>query len=327
MHSESYLVRKLIAVAVILLWVVAGCKHGEGTTAPSPLTQPFVSPVSTSPLPTPVDSFASLWPAGRVLYHSDLTGVFKIYLVVDGQPPLALTQELGGATEPAWSPDGQMIAFTGYTTDPNNVMIYTMRADGSEKRPVMSTQPQRNWRPDWSPDGTQLLFLSNRDGNFEIYKVNVDGTSLVNLTNHPANDRDADWSPDGDQIVFVSDREGRNALYVMAEDGSGVARLLGGSWNCSFPRWSPDGERIAFTSGKDGTLDIYVMNADGSDVQKVTTRSGDNVMPAWVGNDRLMFSGDDTGDNWDLFVINVDGSGLVQLMTTTDSERYPAWAP
>lgn len=306
--------RKLIAATIVLIWVLTGCQRSKEAISPLPFSSPLDRPVSP-------------WPAGRVLYHSNLTGVYQIYLVDNGQPPVVLTHAPGSATEPSWSPNGQKIAFAAYITDATNIEIYTMRADGSERSRVMPIQSRLNWRPDWSPDGTQLLFQSNRDGNFEIYRVTVEGTSLVNITNHPANEGDPDWSPDGSKIVFISDRDGSNGLYTMAEDGSNVTNLLDGSWDCSFPRWSPDGRRIAFTSKRDGTLDIYVINADGSNVQRVTDRPGDNVMPAWVGNDQLIFSGEVGDLSWDLFLINVDGSGLVQLTRTPESERFPAWAP
>ena len=319
----------LIAVTIVLTCVLAGCRRSSEKTT-SPLPAPVsVSPSSTSPLPSPASSSTtSPWPAGRVLYHSDQTGVYQIYLVVDGQLAVPLTEAPLGAVEPSWSPDGRRIAFAVHTSE-SGAEVYTMQDDGSDKHRVMTEQPRLNWHPEWSPDGTQLLFQSNRDGNLEIYKVNTDGTSLVNLTNHPDHDYDAAWSPDGCRIAFVSERKGggRGGLYIMAEDGSDVTRVLDKSWDCSFPRWSPDGKQIAFASRKDGTLDIYLMNADGSDVQQVTERVGDNIMSAWVGNDRLIFSGDMGDLSWDLFLINVDGSDLVQLTTTSESERYPAWTP
>ena len=314
--------RKFIAVTIALVWVLAGCQSPE-----EPVLTPASPQFPASPLSSPLDKPTSPWPTGQTLYHSNQSGVYQIYLVDNGRPPIALTEAPGSATEPSWSPDKLEVAFAAYTTDVDNLEIYTMPIGGGEKRKVMPTQPRLNWRPDWSPDGTQLVFQSNRDNNFEIYRVDVGEDSPVNLTNHPANDGDPDWSPDGSTIVFISDRNGPNGLYTMAADGSAIVKLLDGSWSCSFPRWSPDGRLIAFTSKRDGTSDIYVMNADGSNVQPVTDRPGDNVMPAWVGDDRLIFSGEMGDLSWDLFLIHLDGSGLVQITDTPESERFPAWAP
>ena len=318
----------LMTIALTVLIGAFGC---QGTPEPStsPVSTPsqaLVSPLASPQAPVAIDS----WPMGHVLYHSDRTGTYQIYEVVDGQEvDSPLTNASCGAVEPSWSPDGQQIAFAACTGEFNGMGIYVMKADGSEQHRVMADQPRLNWRPDWSPDGSQLLFLSNRDGNFEIYKVSVDGTSLVNLTNDPANDRDADWSPSGEKIVFVSDRGGggKSGIYTMFPDGSGVTRLVSRSWDCSFPRWSPDGRQIAFASGKDGTQDVYVMDSDGNNVRKITERVGDNTMPYWVGNDRLLFSGEIGDYTWDLFIINLDGSGLTHLTDYQGSERYPIWRP
>jgi TolB protein len=262
------------------------------------------------------------------LYHSNQTGAYQIYLVVDGQPAVALTQEPGSAVEPAWSPDRQQIAFAAEWPGSSGMAIYTMHADGSNKREVVSGQSGLNWRPNWSPDGSQLLFQSNRDGDYEIYKINLDGTSEVNLTNHPAHDGDAAWSPDGSQIVFTSNRDGANAIYVMDADGSNVTKIFDEFW-CSFPRWSPDGQWIAFAGGTVtvSAMKIYVMDAQGNNVRQVTDRVGDSVTPAWVGNDKLIFSGEVGDLSWDLFLVNVDGSNLIKLTTTPTSERFPTWLP
>jgi len=311
----------LLMIAILLV-SLAGCQQPEETSGVtlSPLQPTATVAALSSPLPALA---GTSWPSGRVLYHADPTDVYQIYLVDNGGTPILLTQPPGSAVEPAWSPDKQEIAFSAYTTDQTNIEIYVMNVDGTGRHKVMEDQPRLNWHPDWSPDGTQLLFQSNRDGNFEVYRVNADGSSVQNLTQHPANDGDAAWSPDGSTVVFISDREGTNGMYKMAPDGSDVVPLLSSDWKCALPRWSPDGSMIAFASERDGTWDVYVMNADGTDIRQVTKRPGDNAMP----DSDLLFTGEMGDLSWDLFLIHLDGTGLVQLTDTPYSERYPAWAP
>lgn len=320
----------MTVLTAVLTLTLAGCQLLHGPDEPeSPVASPTPD-LSPSPVVSPLEPApTSAWPAGRVLYHSDETGRHQIYLVIDGGPAIPLTEGTLSAVEPSWSPDGSQIAFAAEAKEGSGIEIYIMDADGSNQRPVMDEQPRLNWRPSWSPDGEQLLFQSNRDGRYEIYRVNIDGTSLVNLTNHPSNDRDAAWSPSGDQIAFVSDRGegGGTGLYLMNPDGSEVTKLLDKSWNCAFPQWSPDGSQIAFASRREGPWHIYVMDSDGSSPMKVTDRVGDNVTPCWVGDDRLIFSGEAGDLTWDLYLINIDGSSQVQLTDTSHSARFPDWTP
>jgi len=77
----------------------------------------------------------------------------------------------------------------------------------------------------WSPDGEQIAFASYRDGNWEIYIMNADGSDQRNVTDNPTSDGLPAWSPDGEQIAFTSEREGNFEIYLMNADGSGEIRL------------------------------------------------------------------------------------------------------
>jgi len=90
---------------------------------------------------------------------------------------------------------------------------------------LSNSSPKSDYSPIWSPDGQKILFLSDRDGNLEIYVVNEDGKGIKNLTKNKATDYNPVWSPDGSQIVFTSERDGNPELYVMNSDGTGVTRL------------------------------------------------------------------------------------------------------
>src|SRR6185503_11796449 len=82
-----------------------------------------------------------------------------------------------------------------------------------------------NYLPVFSPDGTRIAFMSYRDGQGEIYVMNVDGSNLHRLTNHPANDITPTWSPSGTQIAFTSDRTGTPQIYIVGADGIGLQKL------------------------------------------------------------------------------------------------------
>jgi Tol biopolymer transport system component len=127
---------------------------------------------------------------------------------------------------------------------------------------------------------TRIAFVSNREGNTDIYVMNADGSQQTRLTNNPANDTDPTWSPDGQRIAFVSDRDGIENIYMMNADGTHQVRLTNNPLNTSgdyAPTWSPDGRHIAFVSNRAGRYDIYMMNTDGSHQTRLTNKTAVSI--------------------------------------------------
>ena len=204
--------------------------------------------------------------------------------------------------------------------------------------------------PMLSPDGTRLLFQSDRTGDWEIYTVKPDGTDLVRLTTSPGADAGPVWSPDGKRIAFASERDaGDSEIYVMNADGSGVRRLTKQPGDDSHPHWSPDGSRIVFNSARttpDLKADwstqfheIFTMAADGSDVRQVTRFQTVSTYPSFSPDGKkIVFRRvtNDQGRLWDLttvprnsevFVIDLDGSNPVNLSNNAAYDGWPAWSP
>jgi Tol biopolymer transport system component len=101
-----------------------------------------------------------------------------------------------------------------------------------------------------SPDGSKIVFESNRTGSAEIYTMDVDGKNLVQLTHNKASNHSPVWSPDGSKIVFASDGEQQWEIYIMNADGSNLKRLTNQAGDDGHPHWSPDGKRIVFNSAR-----------------------------------------------------------------------------
>ena len=135
-----------------------------------------------------------------------------------------------------------------------------------------------------APTTPKILFTSARDGNYEVYTMNPDGSEQVNLTQHRANDMRAVWSPTGEQILFVSDRDGNRFfegrdLYLMNPDGSNVRRVFKRKASRSDPTWSPDGKRIAYESIDLGTLKTTIHIATLGEQEEEPIMKG--FAPAW----------------------------------------------
>ncbi|MGZ5491672.1 MAG: TolB family protein, partial [Nitrososphaeraceae archaeon] len=121
-------------------------------------------------------------------------------------------------------------------------------------------------------DGSKIAFNSTRDGNYEIYIMNVDGSGQTNLTNNSVGDYYPSFSPDGSQIAFSSDLDGGgdDEIYLMNVDGTGQTRLTNNSTGEYYPSFSPDGSKIAFMTYRDPYWEIYIMNVDGTEEINLT---------------------------------------------------------
>ena len=179
----------------------------------------------------------------------------------------------------------------------------------------------------WSPDGVRIAFVSERDGNIEIYLMGAEGDDPTRLTDDPAEDRWPAWSPDGTRIAFSSNRGGFESLYLMNADGSGLFQLTTVEAFHRHPAWSPDGTRIAFSSDSDGSAEIMVINADGTGRTNLTDHPSDDRFPAWSPDgSRIAFSSNRDG-NFEIYVMNADGSGQTRLTNSAGADVLPDWAP
>ncbi|HAL47413.1 MAG TPA: hypothetical protein DCP37_06625, partial [Dehalococcoidia bacterium] len=203
-----------------------------------------------------------LSPDGRLIVYTHSLLQFsapEIFVMkADGSNASRLTFNDTYENSPIWSPDSAKIAFADH-----EYIIHTMNADGSD----ITSTGQEGWPQSWH--GDLIAFESTRDGDYEIFVMNSDGTSIRQLTHNSAVDHQPAFSPDGSRIAFTSTRYGDRDIFSMNTDGSGVWQLtFNSAWDWS-PVWSPDGSRIAFASDRytpAAIWDVFTMSSSGEDV-------------------------------------------------------------
>lgn len=225
------------------------------------------------------------------------------------------------------------IAYAALNPDQTNLDIYVIDADGSNKI-QLTDSPGDDFDMDWSPDGTQIIFRSTRDGYDGLYLMNADGSNQRPFLENPQEQkRSPAWSPDGKQIAFaayVPDTEMPQNIHIADVNGEDRRQLTQFAFPdfAEYPSWSPDGTQLVFLAATPSIKQVFKINVDGTHQTQLTQGAWDNDYPIWSpdGNG-IVFKSERDGDR-EIYMMNVDGSEQINLTNSPDTEdTFPGWSP
>jgi len=262
------------------------------------------------------------------------------YVSVDGTPPtqrskliVADSDGFGPRTiadspeplmSPAWSPDGQYLAYVSF--EGKTSAIYVQRVASGERRRV-SARAGINGAPAWSPDGRRLALTLSRDGNLDIYTLDLASQTLTRVTSDDAIDTEPEWSRDGTALFFTSDRAGGPQIYRVALGGDRQAERITfeGSYNAR-PRLSPDGGQLAMVTLDRGGYRIATYDLKTRALH-VLSGSQQDESPSYAPNGATLIYGTREGGRGSLALVSSDGRYQQRLSSDRSDVREPAWSP
>lgn len=271
----------------------------------------------------------ALLPDDQVLAYSQRDNGVTRYRITDLRRHFPITRDLvfesqynhDGMRLSAYSGDGQRVAYVTYADGSADILLGN--SDGTYSRNLTADPVNHYTAPAWSPDGTELAFVSNRDRtHYQLYIMRLTSGDIERITNVSRSFRNPVWSPDGRRLLLGGDG---SHIWLINRDGSGLDRIsLVGYPRLEFT-WSPDSQQIAYATSHAGSVDIYVMDANGRNARNLTPHPATDFAPAWSPDGAHIAFISDRGGSFALYVMKRDGGDLRRLTPPLPAPPGFAW--
>ncbi len=260
----------------------------------------------------------------RIALIGSARGVKNLFVCdADGANLVQITRDSSVALAPDWFPDGQRLVYTSFHRGYPDVYRIDLRKNA---RVRIAAFPGINVSGAISPDGREMAVILSKDGNPELYVMNLESGALRRLTRTPhAVEASPSWSPDGRQIVFVSDRPGRPHLYVTDARRDTARRLTYQGAENVAPDWGPNG-LIAYSSRREGRYRLFAIDPATGVKRSLIEEPGDWEEPSWAPNGRHIACTRRVGYRSGIYVVDTEGDPPVRLVAREGDWYSPVWS-
>lgn len=243
----------------------------------------------------------------------------------DGENPRIVLESRFPLMSPAWSSDGQWLAYVSFEGRRSSVYVQRVRTG---ERSRVSARAGINGAPSFSPDGKRLaLTLGGTSGNPDIFVLDLGTQGLTRITDDPAIDTEAVWSTDGQSLYFTSDRAGGPQIYrIGVRAGDKPKRITFGSGYNARPRLSPDGTQLAMVTLDGSNYRIAVQDLANSNV-RVLSKGRQDESPSFAPNGAMVIYSGSEGGRALLATVSTDGLTGQRLKSDQGQVREPVWGP